>query len=104
MIFYFQKVTNSTNVQRIKELEDLLVVEKQKTEHLEVDSTKLFETEEALVKLREEYEALKKDMEITQNSKSTLEAEHAKTAGKVIGVQSFTSNLKIHYHRTINVN
>lgn len=84
ILFTLKKVTNSTNIQRIKELEDLLSVEKQKTEHLEVDSNKLFETEEALVKLREEYEALRREVEIAQNSKSTLETEHTKTIGKFI--------------------
>lgn len=50
-------------MERIKELEAHLTADRQKIEALEADSNKLFEAEEALVKVRDENEILKHEIE-----------------------------------------
>lgn len=50
-------------MERIKELESQLTAERQKIETLEIDSNKLFEAEETLVKARDENEILKIEIE-----------------------------------------
>lgn len=50
-------------MEKIKALESQLLVERSKVEALEADSNKLFETEEILVKTRDENETLKNKIE-----------------------------------------
>lgn len=71
-------MTNQANLERIKELELQLQAEKSKIEALEADSNKLFETEEVLVKVREENEVLKNQI---NELKKNFEAEQLATKG-----------------------
>lgn len=78
------KVTNESNIKRLKELEEKLEAERRKVESLEADSNKLFETEEALLKSKEEIDFLKADLEHHRDKRSILESERAVSAGKFI--------------------
>lgn len=50
-------------MEHIKELQSQLQAERSKIEALEADSNKLFETEETLVKVRDENDTLKSEIE-----------------------------------------
>lgn len=67
-------------MERIKQLEVLLQSERSKIEALEADSNKLFETEEAFVKVREENETLKSDIE---SLKKTLQSDQLTGKGLI---------------------
>ncbi|KAK9738416.1 CAP-Gly domain [Popillia japonica] len=69
------EVSNETNLVRITELENQLSSERQRVEVLEGDSNKLFEAEETLVRIKEENEALKYEIEVAAKKIQSLESE-----------------------------
>lgn len=68
---------------KIKELEAQLSSEKQRLDALEAESNKFFETEETLVRIREENEALKYEIEVAAKKIQSLESEGTSSKGTI---------------------
>lgn len=67
---------------QISELENQLSQERQRVETLEAESNKLFETEESLVRVKEENEVLKYEIEVAAKKIQLLESEGSSSKGK----------------------
>ncbi|KAJ8985032.1 hypothetical protein NQ317_016943 [Molorchus minor] len=63
---------NTSNISKIKELEEQLAKEREKVDSLETDGNKLFETEEILIKAKEEMEALREQLLEARNRQYSL--------------------------------
>nr|CAD7453456.1 unnamed protein product [Timema tahoe] len=70
------EVSNASNLERIRQLEESLAEERHKSELLEHDSNKLFEAEESLARYRDDLETLRKELD---NARSKLESRTAES-------------------------
>lgn len=69
-------------MKRIKELEEQLAKERDKSETLEREANKLFETEENLMKSKVEIESLRKQLQEAMSRQLSLEDDTVSTTGK----------------------
>ncbi|XP_063226060.1 CAP-Gly domain-containing linker protein 2 isoform X4 [Bacillus rossius redtenbacheri] len=88
------EVANAALVKQIQELEENLAEERRKSERLEQDSNKLFETEEALARTREDFETLRKELDSALSEmkvrSSTIDLDHQKSGEELTRLrQSF---------------